>query len=217
MYIKFNNLSEEKRETIIKSAIEEFSQNGFYKASTDKIAYSANIAKGSLFHYFKNKKNLYLYIVKYCMDFIGDKVKKEANNIKVNDFYERMKLIAIFKQNIFVTYEFHTKIILDSFSNRDEEIKEDMQILTNEYYADGIQFMEDYILKYMDAEYLRDGITTQNALFMTTTMFEALGNKYMNIYKSALSQNDKAIKEVFDEFDRYIDIMKYGLYKNNLN
>lgn len=213
MYSKFNNLSKEKKEIIINSAIEEFAQNGFHKASTDKIANNANIAKGSLFHYFKNKKNLYLYIVRLCIDFISGKIKDKADNINSNDFYERLKLISIFKQNIFITYPLYTKVSLDAFTSPAEEIKEEIQALTSAYHCEGIKFMEDYIVKYMNEEYLKEEVDTKDALFITTTIFEALSNKYLSMYKSAVNLDDVCTDEIFKEFDRYIDILKYGLYK----
>lgn len=55
----FKNIDEEKRGRIINSALEEFSKNSFDKASTNIIVKNAGISKGSLFHYFKNKQELY--------------------------------------------------------------------------------------------------------------------------------------------------------------
>ncbi|RDY23919.1 TetR/AcrR family transcriptional regulator [Romboutsia maritimum] len=215
MYEKFTNLNNEKQITILNCAIKEFAQNGYHKASTDKIASSSNIAKGSLFHYFKNKKNLYLYTVKHCMNFISAKVKDKASNIESSIFYERMKFISIYKQNVFITYPLYTKICLDAFSNSDEEIKEELQVLINKYYTDSMTFMEDYVVKYLDKEYLRKDIDIKDVLFMTTTVFEALSKKYISLYKSESNIENICINVIFKEFDKYIDILKYGLYKNN--
>ena len=59
----FFNLPEEKREKIIEMALEEFSKNTFTNASITKIAENAGIAKGSVYQYFSDKKDLYKYIV----------------------------------------------------------------------------------------------------------------------------------------------------------
>ena len=210
MYIKFNNLSSEKQETIIYSAIEEFSQNGYHKASTEKIASNANIAKGSLFHYFKNKKNLYLFIVKYCINFISEKIRSEANNLDSDIFYERIKFIFIYKQNIFLNYPMQTKICLDIFTTSNNDIKDDLNSLISEYIIDNKKFMEDYILKYMNNKFLRSNVSIEDTFFIINTIFEALSKKYLHMYKEGIS-----LDYIFNEFDKYIDILKYGLYKNS--
>ena len=63
IYTKFKNLTKQKQQVIINSAIEEFVRNGFDDASTNEIVLNANISKGSLFNYFRSKKDLYLYLI----------------------------------------------------------------------------------------------------------------------------------------------------------
>lgn len=59
----FHNLSGEKRERIIQKCYEEFSQNSFREASVSKIVSDLGIAKGSIYKYFKDKQDLYFYLV----------------------------------------------------------------------------------------------------------------------------------------------------------
>jgi len=61
----FMRLDEEKRERIIKAAIDEFADRGYELANTNHIAEQAKISVGSLFHYFDTKENLFLFIVQY--------------------------------------------------------------------------------------------------------------------------------------------------------
>ena len=68
----FNLLDEEKRQKIVNAALKEFSQSGYEKASTNKIISSADISKGSLFNYFENKKQLFLYLFDYCEKLNGE-------------------------------------------------------------------------------------------------------------------------------------------------
>ena len=48
----------EKKELIIQTAIKLFTENGFDNTSTASITKKAKVATGTLFHYFKNKKEL---------------------------------------------------------------------------------------------------------------------------------------------------------------
>ena len=66
MFSKFLNLKPEKQERILEAAIKEFADKGFEKASTNEIVKEAGISKGILFHYFQNKKKLFLFVFDYC-------------------------------------------------------------------------------------------------------------------------------------------------------
>jgi len=48
----------DKREAILQAAIELFTKNGFHGTPTSKIAQTAGVATGTLFHYFKTKEEL---------------------------------------------------------------------------------------------------------------------------------------------------------------
>lgn len=49
----------DKRELILAAALDEFSQNGFASARLDDVAKRANVAKGTIYLYFKDKETLF--------------------------------------------------------------------------------------------------------------------------------------------------------------
>lgn len=51
-----------KKQLIIQSAIEIFSQHGFRNSSISEIAQKANVAEGTIYQYFKNKEDLFFSI-----------------------------------------------------------------------------------------------------------------------------------------------------------
>jgi AcrR family transcriptional regulator len=59
----FFNLPEEKRRLILDLAIEEFAERDYKSASISNIVARAGIAKGSLYQYFEDKHDLYLYLI----------------------------------------------------------------------------------------------------------------------------------------------------------
>lgn len=59
----FFNLPEEKREKILQAAIDEFVQYSYHQASINRIVEGAEIAKGSFYQYFEDKKDLFKYII----------------------------------------------------------------------------------------------------------------------------------------------------------
>jgi len=64
----FFRLDEDKRERVIRSAIDEFRSNGFESAKIGTIAQNAGIANGSIYQYFDDKRELFLYCVNWTVE-----------------------------------------------------------------------------------------------------------------------------------------------------
>ncbi len=62
------NESNETVGKIVESAIELFNSKGYVGASISDISKQANLSKGLLYHYFKNKDELYLYCANLCIE-----------------------------------------------------------------------------------------------------------------------------------------------------
>src|SRR5215216_3579257 len=59
----FLNLPEEKRETIMNAAVEEFAEYGLENASTNRIVKNSGIAKGSFYQYFEDKVDVFMHML----------------------------------------------------------------------------------------------------------------------------------------------------------
>ncbi|NLP28132.1 MAG: TetR/AcrR family transcriptional regulator [Clostridia bacterium] len=90
------------RQQIIKSAIAEFGLNSYGEGSLNAICKKGNISKGIIYHYFKDKDELYLACVKECFNSLTTFLKSE--NISFNNVEEAIeKLLDLchqfFKEN----------------------------------------------------------------------------------------------------------------------
>jgi AcrR family transcriptional regulator len=63
----FANLPPAKRQAIIDLALAEFAEHPYSIASLSQIVARAGIAKGSIYQYFENKQDLYLFILDYAI------------------------------------------------------------------------------------------------------------------------------------------------------
>ncbi len=63
---RFFSLPEEKRQAILNAGYRVFSQNAYKNSPMSEIAEAAGISKSLLFHYFRNKKELYLFLWDQC-------------------------------------------------------------------------------------------------------------------------------------------------------
>lgn len=60
------NLEEQKRDAIVATALREFASHNYAQASLSAIVKALGIAKGSMYQYFADKEELYLYVVKWA-------------------------------------------------------------------------------------------------------------------------------------------------------
>jgi len=94
-------LVERRKNQILGAASLIFSKEGFAKANTDEIANAANLGKGTIYRYFKNKRELFLSVVDRGLDKLKnailteiekteDPLKKIENAIKTYlSFFEK--------------------------------------------------------------------------------------------------------------------------------
>ena len=54
-----NSQTEETRTLILQAAVEVFFTEGFTNATLEKIAKQANVTRGAIYWYFKNKKDIF--------------------------------------------------------------------------------------------------------------------------------------------------------------
>ena len=84
---KFFQLPEEKQQHIINAAYKVFAGNSYKKAPMSEIADECGISKALLFHYFENKKELYLFLWKQAEELTGNAVR-EFGVMDTTDFFE---------------------------------------------------------------------------------------------------------------------------------
>ena len=73
----FLNLSPEKREALLSKALEEFATHDYQSASISRISAQAAIAKGSLYQYFADKRDFYLYLVEVASQTLMTAIRHE--------------------------------------------------------------------------------------------------------------------------------------------
>lgn len=80
----FHNLPEEKRKKITDAFLREFALHPYDKASLSSVVKSLGIAKGSVYQYFDDKLDLFIYLIEECsavkMKYIGHLRRKNFDN-----------------------------------------------------------------------------------------------------------------------------------------
>jgi AcrR family transcriptional regulator len=73
-------LSEFRRTELLTAARTVFGKKGFHEASIDEIAELAGVAKGTVYLYYKSKKDLYMEALKFGIESLNKELKARADD-----------------------------------------------------------------------------------------------------------------------------------------
>lgn len=90
----FLKLSEEKRERFVQVALKEFAQFNYETASINRIIQELGIARGSVYQYFEDKLDLWLYLKSYAEEIKMNYIKN-VNREKHKSFWDYYKALYI--------------------------------------------------------------------------------------------------------------------------
>ena len=91
---RFFSLPEERQQAIINAGYRVFSRNTYKNSPMSEIARDAGISKSLLFHYFHNKKELYLFLWDKCAEITIELLTRygcysQAGLFTIRAFYEK--------------------------------------------------------------------------------------------------------------------------------
>ena len=119
--LTFFNLPEQKKQTLLDAAIEEFSRVPLSEASIANIVKAADIPRGSFYQYFENKEDLYFYLLN---EELKEKRQKYINKLEKHRgdiFYAFTDLLQSFliRMDDENTHQFYRNMFLNlNLSNR---------------------------------------------------------------------------------------------------
>jgi AcrR family transcriptional regulator len=206
----FFNLNEEKQEKVMRAAISEFCNNGFEKANIGNIAKSASVAKGSMYQYFENKKELFMFSVQWSVQFVmkkyGSYITNADENINIFDYlYESSKELwgqlnderelMIFIQDVF----------LGKYSH-----------LTNESMSYMMKVSDEYMLKIIRSGkkngYIRTDIDDEIiALFMTGVSVKMKEHMMNRAREAGEDIMDESFDVIAKDLKSMIELLKSGV------
>ena len=84
-----------KRESIIQTALQLFSSNGFHKTTIPDIAKKLGMSVGNLYNYFSSKDILAQEIIKYTSEILGAKIR-EVNALDISAQEKIRKIVDVY-------------------------------------------------------------------------------------------------------------------------
>lgn len=130
---KFFLLPEERQQAIINAGYRVFSQNSYKNSPMSEIAHAAGISKSLLFHYFRNKKELYLFLWDKCAQ-ITIEYLTSCGCYEQTELFESMERGMRAKIRLFHLYPDMCSFTLRAFFEKDEEINAAVQESYHRYF-----------------------------------------------------------------------------------
>lgn len=153
---KFYSLPEEKKQAIINAGYRVFSQNSYKKSPMSNIAAEAGISKSLLFHYFQNKKELYLFLLQNAADTTLHYLE-EYHCYEQADFFETLTRGIKAKIHIMKKYPELTAFALKCYYEKDEDVCADVQKIIEQYSS----FSDNSALYNLNPEQFIPGLNIQ--------------------------------------------------------
>ena len=200
---KFYSLKIDKQERIINAAMEEFVKSGYDKASTNEIVKEAKISKGSLFNYFINKKDLYLFLIENVVKII-EQIYDEID-MNERDIFKRISQVGLIKLNIQKKYPLVFDFLKSLGDEEATEVKTDIDQITGNILDDGLK----RIYQNIDLSKFREDVDPEKAIHILN--WTMVGFAEVQLAKIG-SFNNVGI-ELFNEWNSYSEILKRSFYK----
>lgn len=217
IYESFENLNEDKKQTILNAGFRIFGEYGYSKASIKDIVKEAGISKGSLFYYFVSKKNFFLYLYEYATKMMKELVDSPGENgipkyLEKTDFFERLDDVKKRKMKLAFLHPYMGSFIKKAPFELSKEVHKEIQLinqrLTHERLAD---FFEN-----LDVHKFKDGIEPFMVLQLISWCSEGLVNKIH--IKSLMNPESKKDEvdyiEVIQLYDQYVAMIRKNFYKD---
>lgn len=130
---RFFSLPPEKQQAIINAGYRVFSQNSYKNSPMSEIAAEAGISKSLLFHYFRNKKELYLFLWDRCAEMTIE-VLTQYGCYEQAELFESMERGMRAKMEIIHRYPHMADFTIRAFYEKDTEISAAIQESYHRYF-----------------------------------------------------------------------------------
>lgn len=202
----FSNLEPAKRTRILNAAYKEFAEQGYDKASTNRIVKEAGIGKGMLFYYFNSKKELYHYLIKNGIDFIiNDYLSLIDENVM--DYIEKQKYAAQIKMQAYSENPYIFEFFGGIYINNDE-----LPEILAQRLMEVRELAYSKVFMNIDTSLFRDDLPPELIMKLIRWTLDGYEKELVAGFKGKkLSSID--MDPYWDEFYEYLEVLKKIYYK----
>lgn len=202
---KFFSLPLERQDLIRNSAMVEFGEGSFKKTSADSIAKRAGVSKALLFHYFKDKRELYLYLFQYAIDQCMEIFNKHMLKITYfgeTDFFRTLEIGQKVKMDMVRRHPGLFRFVMRAYYEADSVLTPKLRKKLDDVLRD----TTESFLSRMDLFKFKDGVDPK-----VLTRLLTLAAEGMLAETRACTAGE--IEKLFRQYQEYADMLRQLLYK----
>jgi AcrR family transcriptional regulator len=191
----FLKLAEEKRNAFIEIALKEFADHNYDTASINRIIKELNIARGSVYQYFTDKLDLWLYLKAYSEQ---QKLKhiQSLDRSKYPDFWTYYE--DLFTKGITFDIE---QPLCSRFLYRIayKESSKDVAEYINNWQVKAREIFTVWVENEKTNGFINKNVRTETAVQFILSVSSSIGELVQNKYSSMIENNLKSEKPLFTE------------------
>lgn len=189
---------------ILQVALNEFANYSYEKSSINRICIDGNISKGVMYHYFKDKDELYLLCIRYCYDTMVDYYKVRLKDEL--DWREEIKKFFEIRYHFFRENPLLQRIFFNTLLRMPEHLKEEIKKITKS--LDELNY--EFSMKILNKIEIRHGLKPEEIIFLLEAVQNMLNEKF-HIRAEGTEKIEELSLEYEEMAEKWIDIMLYGI------
>lgn len=186
------DLKNEKILRIVNCGFEVFVKNDFNKASTNLIVEEAEVSRGLLYHYFKNKKELFEFLLFFSAKQVLINIE-ESINWSNNDFLSRIRQALISKIKTLAEYpylyEFCDKYAREYVGELEQKLMPD---ISKRLFEENLDFSR--VRKEVDVVLMKSTIVNTLSKIISKIFENKSGLNKMELVQLATGEVDKYLE-----------------------
>jgi AcrR family transcriptional regulator len=202
----FLNLPEEKRKAFIEIALDEFASNDYNTASVSKIVEKAGIAKGSVYQYFSDKQDLFMYLLDVANQEMMGVIQQTPPPDPNADFFETLRWQMSVSVQASLKYPVHSKLARRAYTSPlpfHDTILEKAKKVREEHF-------QELITRGQASGHLDPNLDPAVVSFMVQGLMSDMGS-FLQSKFGKRKRDWVALPEVGKVFDQVIEVLKSGL------
>lgn len=198
---KFYDLPQEKQDAIINAALHVFAKYDYKKASTDEIVSLAGISKGLLFHYFENKKGLYLFLYQYATDYLVREMRKQ-HDFSETDYFRIVVNAQMSKLAVLSKHPDIMLFLVQAYYEESPVVKNELDKSFGMIVTDSSQ----RFLERADTSKLKEDVSPEKVLNIILWMAEGF-------MRTRTPEQLADLPKLNEEFLDHIELLRRQVYK----
>ncbi|MDL2318344.1 TetR/AcrR family transcriptional regulator [Eubacteriales bacterium OttesenSCG-928-A19] len=196
--MKREEKNEQSRARIIRSALKEFSAQGYALSSINTICAEGSITKGVLYHYYDSKDALYLVCVRECFDSLTTYLQERViahGNASIQQYFDAR--LAFFEEN-----PLYQRLFCEAVISPPVHLAKDIEAAKADFDALNITVLTN-LLKVVR---LRSDISLNQAIEVFRQFQDFVNARYQ------MAPNSTADLKAHEEFSsRALSVLLYGV------